>query len=227
MFKHRTPRWVLTGAFTLALSAGSINAVGFLGAHHLGISHVTGTVSLVGTRIAALEWTDALAALSMIGSFFAGAVLSGLVLRESTLRMGRRYGVVLTIESAVLLTAVYFFERGWWTGAYFAATACGIQNAIATSYSGAVIRSTHLTGIVTDVGIACGHVMRGQPVDWRRMRLYGVIFGGFALGGIVGSFGYVKYGYRMLCVPAALSGFTGLGYAIFKQWQRFRSARAV
>jgi Predicted membrane protein len=227
MFKQRTPRWILTGAFMLALGAGAINAVGFLGAHHQGISHMTGTVSLVGTRVAALEWAEALAALLMIVCFFAGAFLSGFVIRENTLRMGRRYGAVLTIEAAVLLMATYLFEGGSWTGAYFAAAACGIQNAMATSYSGAVIRSTHVTGIVTDVGIACGHALRGAKVDWARMRLYGVIFSGFALGGIAGAAGYLKFGYRMLYFPACLSGCTGLGYTLYKQWQRYRNTRAA
>ncbi len=213
------------GAFLLTLGAGAVNAIGFLGVHHQGISHLTGTISLVSTRVAAANFSDALAAGMIVGSFFFGAFLSAVIIRQNTLHMGRRYGVVLALESALLFGAVYLFEGGTVAGAYLASMACGLQNAMATSYSGAVIRSTHMTGIVTDIGIACGHWVRGHPVDWFRMRLYGVLLGGFALGGVAGAAGYARIGYRTLVFPAVLSGVSGLGYAGYKQWERARRAR--
>jgi uncharacterized membrane protein YoaK (UPF0700 family) len=226
MFKERTPRWVLVGAFLLTLGAGSVNAVGFLGVHHQGISHLTGTISLVSTRLAAANFQGAVAAGMIVVSFFFGTFLSALIIRQSTLHMGRRYGVVLTLESGLLLGAVYLFEGGTVAGAYLASVACGLQNAMATSYSGAVIRSTHMTGIVTDMGIACGHLLRGQAVDWFRMRLYAVLLSGFALGGVAGAAGFARIGHRTLIFPAALSGVTGLGYAMYKQWQRMSRERS-
>jgi uncharacterized membrane protein YoaK (UPF0700 family) len=215
------------GAFLLTLGAGAVNAIGFLGVHHQGISHLTGTISLVSTRVAAANWEGAMAAGLIVGSFFFGTFLSALIIRQNTLHMGRRYGVVLTLESALLFGAVYLFEGGTVAGAYLASMACGLQNAMATSYSGAVIRSTHMTGIVTDIGIACGHAVRGHPVDWFRMRLYGVLLGGFALGGIAGAAGYVRIGYRTLIFPAVLSGVSGLGYACYKHWQRMKHAKTA
>jgi uncharacterized membrane protein YoaK (UPF0700 family) len=226
MFKERTPAWVLMGAFLLTLSAGSINAVGFLGVHHQGLSHLTGTITLVSTRVAGSTWTDAAASGLVVASFFFGAFLSALIIRQSSLHMGRRYGVVLTLEAMLLFGAVYLFEGGTVAGAYLASTACGLQNAMATSYSGALIRSTHMTGIVTDIAIAAGHAVRGQPVDWFRMRLYAVLVGGFSLGGVAGAAGFARIGYRTLIFPAVLSGASGLGYALFKQWQRWRRQRA-
>jgi uncharacterized membrane protein YoaK (UPF0700 family) len=79
-----------------------------------------------------------------------------------------------------------------------------------------------MTGIVTDMGIACGHLLRGQPVDWIRMRLYGVLLSGFALGGVAGAAGYARIGYRTLVFPAVLSGVSGMSYAIYKHWQRMK-----
>lgn len=225
MFKERTPRWILAGAFLLTLGAGAVNAIGFLGVHHQGISHLTGTISLVSTRVAAADWHDAGAAALVVLSFFFGAFLSALIIRQNTLHMGRRYGVVLALESVLLFGAVYLFENGTVAGAYVASIACGLQNAMATSYSGAVIRSTHMTGIVTDMGIAWGHWLRGQPVDWFRMRLYAVLLAGFALGGVAGAAGFARMGYRTLIFPAALSGATGVGYAMYKQWERSTRAR--
>ena len=91
--------------------------------------------------------------------------------------------------------------------------ACGLQNAMATSYSGAVIRTTHMTGIVTDLGIALGLLARGEPVDRRRMGLYLVLLAGFFAGGILGAAGFARFGYDMLLGPALLSGITGIGFA--------------
>lgn len=101
--------------------------------------------------------------------------------------------------------------------------ACGLQNAMATSYSGAVIRTTHLTGVVTDLGIACGHWLRGQPVDRARFRLHAVLLLGFFSGGVLGAIGYHNIGYNTLLFPAALTGFAGLLYAAHKQHERRRA----
>jgi uncharacterized membrane protein YoaK (UPF0700 family) len=45
---------------------------------------------------------------------------------------------------------------------YMLSIACGMQNAMTTRYSGAVVRTTHLTGMVTDVGLLLGHMARSD-----------------------------------------------------------------
>lgn len=226
MFKHAAPSWIMLGGMTLTLGAGAINAVGFLGVHHQAITHLTGTVSILSIEASRAAYPLAARALLVIAFFFLGAFVSGLVIRQSTLRAGRRYGVVLAIESALLFGAVFFLKRGALTGEYLASMACGLQNAMATSYSGAVIRTTHLTGIVTDLGIACGHYLRRQPVDWPRFQLYGVLLLGFFTGGVLGALGFARFGYDTLLFPAAISGATGIGYAALRHHQR-RTAASV
>jgi len=51
----RLPPWVETGAFTLAFTAGSVNAVGLLGFSHQAVSHLTGTSTLLGLGMAQLD----------------------------------------------------------------------------------------------------------------------------------------------------------------------------
>ena len=222
MFKERTPVWILAGGFFLTLGAGAVNAVGYLSMHRQGISHLTGTVSLVSVGVASAHVGTTLVALAIAVSFFCGAFLSGFIIRQSALHMGRRYGVVLTLEAGLLLAAIPFFQQGSAIGDSLAAMACGLQNGMATSYSGAVIRSTHMTGIVTDLGIAFGHMARGQAVDWFRMRLYATLLGGFALGGVLGATGFSYFGYATLAFPAAVTGATGLAYTVFKHVERAR-----
>jgi len=80
---------------------------------------------------------------------------------------------------------------------------------------------------VTDLGIAFGQAVRGQAVDWFRMRLYGTLLGGFALGGVLGAWGFGWFGYGTLMFPAMITGGTGLGYTVFKHFERARRKTRV
>jgi len=220
--EHTTPAWVYLGGLTLTMTAGVINAVGFLGVHHQALSHLTGTVTVLGMELGRANYGVALHALAILAAFFVGCLISGALISQGRLRLGRRYGVALALESAALFLAVYFLRLGANTGDYLAALACGLQNAMVSSYSGSTMRTTHMTGMVTDLGIACGHYLRGATVDWFRFRLYGVLLLGFFAGGMIGALGYGRYGYDTLLFPAILSGITGVGYAIYKHHERGR-----
>jgi uncharacterized membrane protein YoaK (UPF0700 family) len=83
-----------------------------------------------------------------------------------------------------------------------------------------VIRTTHITGIVTDLGIALGLLARREPIDRRRVGLYLVLLTGFFVGGLLGAAGFQRFGYDTLLAPAALSGITGVGYTFIKHFSR-------
>lgn len=219
MIRQTPPSWVYLGGLTLTLIAGAINAVGFLGQHHQALSHMSGTVTILGMELARADYGIALHALAILGAFFSGCLISGAVITQSSLRLGRRYGIALSLESLALFVAVYFLRRGAASGDYLAALACGLQNAMVTTYSGSTMRTTHMTGMVTDLGIACGHFIRGAAVDWFRFRIYGVLFLGFFAGGMLGAFGYGHFGYDTLLFPAALSGIAGVGYTAMKHYK--------
>lgn len=96
--------------------------------------------------------------------------------------------------------------------------ACGLQNAMATTFSGAVVRTTHLSGMFTDLGIGIGHALRGMPLPTRRLLLSAVIISGFLAGGIAGAWLFGRFGYAALYAPALLTGLVGIGYAGYRQW---------
>ncbi len=211
MLRHQPPAWVYFGSFSLTLIAGLTNAVGFLGVAHQGMTHVTGTVTLSSIELAQGDVLLALRALSVVFCFFAGAALSGLIIRDQQLRSSRRYGVALIIEGLLLFGAMLAFRASSGGGEYLAAGACGLQNALASSYSGATLRTTHMTGIITDLGTTVGQAMRRHPVDWFRFRLYWVLLGGFSTGGIVGGALYPRFHGDALALPAAYATLLGLG----------------
>ena len=217
------PRWVWVGAGSLAFVAGMVNVVGYLGFEHQAITHLTGTTSLLG---AALVQGDLRAVGNLLGvmlAFVAGAMLSGLIIQDSTLQLGRRYGVVLFIEALLLILAVPLFEHRMIAGALLAAAACGLQNAMASTYSGSLIRTSHVTGLFTDIGIAMGHAMRGMPVAKRRLALCTLVIFSFLAGGIAGAWLYSRFGYRTLYFPAALTGSVGLAYTLYRQRKLWNS----
>lgn len=86
-----------------------------------------------------------------------------------------------------------------------AATACGLQNAMSSSYCGLMIRTTHVSGIVTDLGVMLGHWLRHRRiVAWKLRFLLALLFS-FGGGGFVGASLDLVYGPVCLLLPAATS----------------------
>ena len=203
----------------LACIAGIVNVVAILGFVHQGLTHMTGITTLLGARLAQARWDAALDIGMVILAFFAGAVFSGVLIRDSIMELRRRYGVALLVESALLLGAAALFNGQDIKGPLLAAAAMGLQNAMATTYSDALIRTTHVSGLFTDVGIAIGQALRGAP--WQRTRFILALFtiGAFLTGGIAGALLFAQWSYHALYVPAAWTGLVGLGYLA---WQHQR-----
>ncbi len=218
----RLPTWVWIGAVALSSVAGMVNVVGFLGFEHQAVSHMTGSTSQLGMAIAQGDWRAVGHLWGLLIAFSLGAMLSGLLIQDSALQLGRRYGVALAIESALLLVAIPLFEQQQIWGALAAAMACGLQNAMATTFSGAVVRTTHLSGMFTDLGIGLGHLLRGLPLQVRRLALSGLIISGFLGGGILGAWLFMHFRYDALLAPALLTGLTGIVYVLYQQWARWR-----
>lgn len=211
----KLPSWVWTGAWLLAFIAGFINVVGLLGIGHQAVTHLTGTTSLLAAAVASGNRSAILHSGGILASFFAGAVFSGFLIQDSTLKLGRRYGVALLFEAFLLCLAVPLLNHGSISGICCTAGACGLQNAMVSTYSGTVVRTTHLSGMFTDLGIFVGHSLRRVPVDTRRLRLCILIISGFFVGGTVSTIVFLHVGYSALFIPAALTAVTSVGYGLY------------
>jgi len=216
----RLPAWVWFGAGLLACVAGTVNAVALMGLDHQAVSHVTGSAARVGLGLAGAtpEPYGQLAAL--VAAFLVGAALSGALIGSSALVFGRTYGVALLVEASMLALCVPLLERGLFAGELLAAAACGLQNAMATTYSGAVVRTTHVTGVVTDLGLALGHALRGSGLDRRRVTLHATLLTGFVLGAALGGLGWARWGYAALLGPALVCATAGAGYMLLRTLRR-------
>ena len=215
---RQVPRWAWFGTGVLAFIAGLVNATGYLGFRHESISNMTGNTSLLGIALAKGNGGETAHWAFAIGAFMLGALLSGLIVQQSTLKLGRRYGVALTLESLLLFIAIPFLDTSDSIGLYLASTAMGLQNGMVSAYSGALIRTTHVTGIFTDLGISLGHLLRGLPVDRLRLWVCIVVSTAFMVGGAIGALLFERMHERSLLIPAALTGVCGLGYGVYRQY---------
>lgn len=212
----KLPRWVWAGAWALAFIAGIVNVVGLLGFQHEAITHLTGTTSMLAAAVAALDGPAALHFAFSIGAFMVGTVFSGFIIQDSTLQLGRRYGFALLVESVLLGAAASLLKHHSIYGIYSASCACGLQNAMVSTFSGAVVRTTHLSGMFTDLGIFLGHSLRGLPVDRRRLLLCFLVISGFLSGGIAGAIGFHYLNYSTLLIPCLMTAVAALTYGLFR-----------
>lgn len=194
------PRGVWVGTTVLAYSAGMVNAAGYLGFEHQALSHLTGTTSLGAIAVGNGRWGLALQLGAVVASFVAGGYVAGLTLRRRDLSW--HYVGLLAGQSLLLMASAWALVQGDTWGACMAAAACGLQNAMTTYYSGSAIRSTHLTGFFTDMGLLLGQSTRGAPLPWRRLALGTLVLFAFVGGGISAAWAFPRFGFQLLNAPA-------------------------
>lgn len=201
-------RFLLPGAFALTATAGYVNSV-VLGFFHTPVSHMTGAVAHLGMDLAVGNAEDAWASLSIVLGFVLGALLAGVLVGALKLVPSRRYGAVMMVEGGLLVIATALLTQRTRWGLPTVALACGLQNAMTSSYCGLMIRTTHVTGTVTDVGVMLGHWLRHGQIEWWKLRFLSLVVFAFAVGGWVGAMAHQRFGPGCLSVPAtgmALAG---------------------
>ncbi len=211
----RIPTWIIVGAILLAFSAGYINAIALLVFSNNAVSHVTGTITQAMNSLS--HDTNASTTqylLSIAGMFFLGAVTSGMIIKNEALRLGRHYGIALFLEAAVLFVATYYFSQHRLVGELLASYACGLQNAMIATYSGSVIRTTHLTGIVSDLGSALGQILVRSKVNTRQIVMQSSILVAFSLGAYSGAKVLAMVSMQAMVVPATIVLIAAIGYQV-------------
>jgi uncharacterized membrane protein YoaK (UPF0700 family) len=216
---RKLPRWAWIGGGVLAFIAGIVNAAGYMGFRHQSITNLTGSTSLLGVAFGTGDCGEAWHWGLSIGAFLIGAILSGMIVQQSTLKLGRRYGLALILESLLLFAAVPLLDAGSPVGLYLAAMGAGLQNGMASTYSGMVFRTTHVSGMFTDLGIYIGQRLRGLEVDTLRIRVCVLVVTTFTLGSAVGALLFGVLGERTLLIPAVLTGLCGVGYGLYCQYK--------
>ena len=200
MFERHSPKQVFIGSMLLTCVAGQVNAIGVIGVFHEAISHVTGTVTRGAIAVAEGALPAAALALSIVAAFAVGAVSAGVLIGSRELRAGAHYRVGLLVEAALFTLAWLLFRHGSILGEHVAAAGAGLQNGLVTTWSGAILRTSHVTGLVTDLALAVGLRLRGIALD-RRAALHAVMILGFFVGGVVGALAWRALGFDAFLLP--------------------------
>jgi uncharacterized membrane protein YoaK (UPF0700 family) len=211
---RHAPSW-----FLLAFAAGAVNAVAFLACSRF-VTHVTGTATQIGmnagTVVLALDY------LIVLGCFVIGALTSTVVI-DGRHHQGKRplYAVPLVVVAAVLASIAFLGTHGVF-GPFggdvestqdfgflsILAFAMGLQNAAVATSTGLVVRTTHMTGPATDLGMHLGTALHTQG-DARRVALrHAALRAGkiasFTSGGAIGVIAAARLEYAAFFVPAAV-----------------------
>jgi uncharacterized membrane protein YoaK (UPF0700 family) len=197
----KLPRWVEVGGFCLAFLAGAANAIGLLGFDHEAVSHLTGTTTLLGVSLTNQTYTQAAHLVGILVAFVVGAAASGAIVGRVALQLGQRYGFALLLEAGLFFAAMAALLGGSTTGHYLASAACGLQNGMVSTYSGAVVRTTHVSGMFTDLGTMLGGRLRGHAANPRQVKLYLLLIAGFLLGGVSGAWLFARIGFVAFALP--------------------------
>lgn len=245
MFRHegpaRDPRLNSRIAAYLASIAGFVNSGGFI---LIGTftSHVTGSAGRASIDLAKGDVGATIFASLLVVSFFVGAFCASLVIEGSLERMPEAYGIALSLQAALLVAFVFVaglsratHPRMLDAQAALLCGAMGMQNSLVTRLSGSVVRTTHLTGIVTDLGIEAarwyrwhrariglpalfkGRVPPEEPKKQRSLLLLTILLT-FSIGAALGGFLTLRASRWAMALPAAAT----LALAIYAFSQRAR-----
>jgi uncharacterized membrane protein YoaK (UPF0700 family) len=199
----------------LAFIAGAANAGGFLAVGEY-TSHMTGVVSSAADNIALENYWQAALGMACIFTFMAGAAVCTLLVQWGRQRAHQsEYALPLLLE-ALLMTIFGVLGASAVSHSFLLVITIlllcfmmGLQNAVVTKISHAEIRTTHVTGLVTDIGISLGRGIYWwqHPVgddkkkeNQLKLGLYSSLVVLFFAGGILGAVGFKLYGY-ITCIP--------------------------
>ena len=207
----------------LSLVAGFVNAAGFLGFFAL-TTNVTGHAALFAEEIASGHWHNAATVAVWMLLFLIGAWCSSLIVTRIGHHQRYSFAVPILIELVILMFCTLyggsndlFFSKGFFVGCLL--FAMGLQNALVTVISGSVVRTTHLTGTFTDLGIELAQVkwanlaVQQELVSKIKLRLSIILF--FMLGALSGAYLFRYLSYNAFLLPCFFLCFT-LFFDVFR-----------
>ena len=241
--QHRTAATNRLLGGLLAFNAGAINAGGFL-LVSMYTSHMTGFASMLADNLVVGNMKLVLGAFGALLAFTAGAALTAVLVnwsRQNWLRS--EVALPLLVEAALLLV---FGLMGATLNRQtpFAvpltllvlAFTMGLQNALVSKISSSQIRTTHMTGVITDLGIELGKMFywnrTSTPLASRvranriKLRLYGTLLGAFMGGGLVGALGFKYVGFVWV-TPLALGLLAISLPPLYADWRRQQRRKAL
>ncbi len=210
---QRTHAHNLQLATLFSFVAGYVNVVGFLAVSRL-TTNVTGHFAHLIHDAFVLDYSVGLTFLGFILAFFIGSFTSSVLIEWVHRKSDKNIFIVPVIIESLLLLLVASFGTAFVDKmpdaiAITLLFAMGMQNSLVTKISSAIVRTTHLTGLFTDLGIELSQLIFYRTESARRvllktieLRVRIIIF--FFIGGIAGAFAHQGWALQALVLPATL-----------------------
>lgn len=213
-------------ACVLSLTAGFVNGAGFL-SFMVFTTNVTGHVATFAEKLAAGDLHTAFIIGMWMLLFLVGAFTSSIII--NVIGPNQRFAYTIPIIIEILILLIVANNIDWWLrvpiqNLRFKAGsllfAMGLQNAMVSMISGSVVRTTHLTGMFTDLGIE----LAGKVYDIKgtksialnsRIFLRLIIILSFFTGCIISALLYKPLKLQVFYIPAILL-LAGMMFDIFR-----------
>lgn len=216
MFKHqgktRTLKHNLGIATLLSFVAGIVNVAGFLSVQRL-TTNVTGHFAFFVDEVFKLDFWKGFIYFLYIFFFFLGSFVSNFLIELISRKNDSYIYVIPTIIESIILFSVAFFGQILIAEnpdllAFCLLFAMGLQNSLVTTISNATVRTTHLTGLFTDLGIELSQLFFYKHKEQKdkltsSIRLRLTIISSFFIGGILGGVFYTSLNLHVLIFAGA------------------------
>ena len=174
----------------MPFNGGYINSICLVSILKIPIGYVTGNLTLAGESIGQGNFVLFFHLFTLVLCFLLGSVISGLIINGQNYKIDRCYSGSLILQFLFVVSAMALLLSGYHWADYLLAMTMGMQNAMTTHYGTAIIRTTHMTGTTTDLGVLIGRWIKGQHIEFWKMRLYASLIIGFGCGAIAGALAY-------------------------------------
>ena len=175
------------------------------------LTHFTGSVAKIAMEGPYMTWDKEVLQLAVALFFFIlGNILAGLFIGERNFSFRKRYGMIF-VSLGTLIAILFQMARGDKSFAYLLSIAIGMQNGLFITYKGILVRTSHLTGAISDLGVYIGYILRGKKVDAWKIFYYTVSLLSFFGGGVVSKIMYDLYGRQS--VYAVSLGYWLIGFS--------------
>jgi uncharacterized membrane protein YoaK (UPF0700 family) len=183
------PFWVLVGGCILAFLSTSVNT-GMVITLGTSVAQMSGEISRIGKSYvfeSSETYSLVLDHAFAISGFMCGAILAGFTIHHPTLNQSMPYGRCMMFIGLCLLAAHPCLSLLPRAALLLGGFGSGFQNAMATHYRGIILRTTHITGLVTDIGSHFGMLLRGHQIALWKIVVPSLVVFFFFLGGIFGA----------------------------------------
>jgi len=162
-FFNRVIFWILLLTFT----SGYANVLSIF---RLGTptTHMTGNLSNISFSIFELDFKKAAILFTIVLLFLLGGIISGYIFNNRSFGKGKSYGVFLIVIGILLGMAEYIIGEKYIITAIIALTS-GTQNGLNIAYNEITIRTTHMTGYLSDIGRLIGIKLNGRKIETSKL----------------------------------------------------------